>query len=275
MANVVLIEECQSRLEDSFAVNNVALVDGVRRTLNLVQPVRYYIDHQLEVIERRSQFRSAEAETRVHIPREILIAMDNINKAVTIIRASQHVDAARAGLTEAFELSETWANHIRDMPLRRLTTLETTKLRDELEELQITIDQLEHLLAHEALRRESIGEELIEARERYSVSRRSRIIPDSREMLLEDLMVDEELVISVSPSGYAKSVLAKANRTQARGGRGSKVQGSAKNRTPSPDSGDPPLTIEPSVCLNRFKRGLKREIWRTEPPSKMSARRQA
>jgi DNA gyrase subunit A len=214
-----------TRLEESFAVNNVALVDGVPRTLNLAQLVHYYIDHQLEVIDRRSQFRLAKAEARAHILRGLLIALDNIDEVVAIIRASEHVDAARAGLMEAFELSEVQANHILDMPLRRLTALETAKLRDELEELQVTINYLEGLLGDEALRRALIGKELIEVRERYSDSRRSRIIPDSGEMSLEDLIADEELVISISSSGYIKSVLAKAYRTQARGGRGIKGAG--------------------------------------------------
>jgi DNA gyrase subunit A len=214
-----------TRLEDSFAVNNVALVDGVPRTLNLAQLVHYYIDHQLEVIERRSQFRLAKAEARAHILRGLLIALDNIDEVVAIIRASEHVDAARASLMEAFDLSEIQANHILDMPLRRLTALETTKLRDELEELQVTIAHLESLLADEALRRELIGQELIDVRDRYSDSRRSRIIPDSGEMSLEDLIADEELVIGISSSGYIKSVLAKAYRTQARGGRGIKGAG--------------------------------------------------
>ncbi len=214
-----------TRLEDSFAVNNVALVDGVPRTLNLAQLVHYYIDHQLEVVERRSRFRLEKAEARAHILRGLLIALDHIDEVVAIIRASEHVDAAREGLMEAFELSEVQANHILDMPLRRLTALETTKLRDELEELQSTIAYLESLLADEALRRELIGEELIEIREKFADPRRSRIIPDSGEMSLEDLIADEELVISISSSGYIKSVLSKAYRTQARGGRGIKGAG--------------------------------------------------
>jgi DNA gyrase subunit A len=126
---------------------------------------------------------------------------------------------------EAFDLSEIQANHILDMPLRRLTALETTKLRDELEELQTTISHLEGLLGDEALRRTLIGEELTEVREKFSDNRRSRIIPDNGEMSLEDLIADEELVISISSSGYIKSVLAKAYRTQARGGRGIKGAG--------------------------------------------------
>jgi DNA gyrase subunit A len=214
-----------TRLEENFAVNNVALVDGVPRTLNLADLVHHYIDHQLEVIERRSRFRLAKAEARAHILRGLLIALDNIDEVVAIIRASENVDTARSALMDAFELSEIQANHILDMPLRRLTALETNKLREELEGLQETIDYLERLLADEALRRELIGKELVEVREKFSDHRRSRIIPDSGEMSIEDLIADEELVVSVSSSGYIKSVLAKAYRTQARGGRGIKGAG--------------------------------------------------
>ncbi|MDK1009846.1 MAG: DNA gyrase subunit A [Actinomycetota bacterium] len=214
-----------TRLEDSFAVNNVALVDGVPRTLNLAQLVHHYIDHQLEVVERRSRFRLAKAEARAHILRGLLIALDNIDEVVAIIRASENVDVARTGLMEAFELSEIQANHILDMPLRRLTALETNKLRDELEELKATISYLESLLADEEKRRELIGKELTEIREKFADSRRSRIIPDSGEMSLEDLIADEELVVSVSAAGYVKSVLAKVYRTQGRGGRGVKGAG--------------------------------------------------
>ncbi|MEE8485368.1 MAG: DNA gyrase subunit A [Acidimicrobiia bacterium] len=214
-----------TRLEDSFAVNNVALVDGVPRTLNLAQLVHHYIDHQLEVVERRSRFRLAKAEARAHILRGLLIALDNIDEVVAIIRASENVDVARTGLMDAFELSEIQANHILDMPLRRLTALETNKLRDELEELKAAVSYLESLLADEEMRRELIGKELTEIREKFADSRRSRIIPDSGEMSLEDLIADEELVVSVSAAGYVKSVLAKVYRTQGRGGRGVKGAG--------------------------------------------------
>jgi len=211
-----------TQLEDTFAVNNVALVDGVPRTLNLAQLVHYYIEHQLEVIERRSRFRLAKAEARAHIVRGLLIALDNIDEVVKIIRSSANVDEARTSLMERFSLSEVQANHILDMPLRRLTALETNKLRDELADLQSTIEYLEGLLTDEAMRRALIGEEMSEIRNKFADKRRSRIIPDAGEMSLEDLIADEELVVSVSLAGYVKSVLAKAYRTQARGGRGIK-----------------------------------------------------
>jgi DNA gyrase subunit A len=214
-----------SQLEDTFAVNNVALVDGVPRTLNLAQLVHYYVAHQLEVIERRSAFRLAKAEARAHILRGLLIALDNIDEVVRIIRASANVDEARAALMDSFDLSEIQANHILDMPLRRLTALETNKLREELAELEKTIAYLEGLLADEGMRRDLIGEELASIRDKFADVRRSRIIPDLGSMSLEDLIADEELVISVTAAGYVKSVLAKAYRTQARGGRGVKGAG--------------------------------------------------
>jgi DNA gyrase subunit A len=214
-----------TQLEDNFAVNNVALVDGVPKTLNLAQLVHHYVDHQLEVIERRSQFRLDKAEARAHILRGLLIALDNIDRVVQIIRASDTVDDARSGLMGEFELSEIQANHILDMPLRRLTALETNKLRDELEELEGTIAYLESLLANEDLRRNLISEELTEIRDKFSDHRRSQIIPDIGDMSLEDLIADEELVVSMSAAGYVKSVIAKAYRTQGRGGRGIKGAG--------------------------------------------------
>ncbi len=214
-----------TQLEDTFSVNNVALVDGVPRTLNLAQLVHHYVDHQLEVIERRSKFRLEKAEARAHIVRGLLIALDNIDRVVQIIRGSENVDEARTALMEEFELSEIQANHILDMPLRRLTALETNKLREELEGLEGTIAYLESLLADEVMRRALIGEELSEIKEKFADERRSRIIPDTGDMSLEDLIADEELVVSVSAAGYVKAVLAKAYKTQGRGGRGVKGAG--------------------------------------------------
>lgn len=214
-----------SQLEDTFAVNNVALVDGAPRTLNLAQLVHHYVAHQLEVVERRSRFRLAKAEARAHILRGLLIALDNIDEVVRVIRASANVDEARAALMESFDLSEIQANHILDMPLRRLTALETNKLREELGELEKTIAYLESLLADEGMRRELIGEELGAIRDKFADKRRSRIIPDLGSMSLEDLIADEELVVSMSAAGYVKSVLANVYRTQGRGGRGVKGAG--------------------------------------------------
>jgi len=214
-----------TQLEENFSVNTVALVDGVPRTLNLAELVGYYIDHQLDVIERRTRFRLQKAEARAHIVEGLLIALDNIDEVVEIIKASEHVDAARAGLMERFELSEIQANHILDMPLRRLTALETDKLRREQADLMAIVEELNAILGDEKLRRELIATELVEIRDKFGDNRRSRIIPDTGEMSLEDLIADEELVVTISSAGYVKSVLAKSYKTQGRGGRGVKGAG--------------------------------------------------
>ena len=215
----------QTQLEENFSVNAVALVDGVPRTLNLADMVHNYLYHQIEVIQRRSAFRLRKAQERAHIVEGLLIALDNIDEVVAIIRGSENVDAARATLMERFALSEIQANHILDMPLRRLTALETSKLREEFEELQQTIGELEAILASDTLQRQVIATELREIKEKYGDARRSRIIADEGEMSLEDLIADEELVVTVSAAGYVKAVLARTYRTQARGGRGIKGAG--------------------------------------------------
>ncbi len=214
-----------TQLEENFSVNQVALVDSVPRTLNLSEMVHYYVDHQLEVIERRSRFRLAQAEARAHIVQGLLIALDHIDDVIEIIKASEDVGAAKEALMERFELSEIQATHILDMPLRRLTALETGKLREEHEQLQELIAELEDLLGNEERRRALIGEELNVIRDKFGDARRSRIIPDTGEASLEDLIADEELVVTVSAAGYVKSVLAMTYRTQGRGGRG--VRGAA------------------------------------------------
>jgi DNA gyrase subunit A len=209
-----------TQLEDTFGVNAVALVDGVPRTLSIDKLVGYYIDHQLEVIERRSRFRLQRAQDRAHIVEGLLIALDNIDEVVQIIRSSADVEHARHTLMERFSLSEVQANHILDMPLRRLTALETDKLRQEYDDLQALIAELEEILADEHKRRALVGEELTAIKEKYGDARRSRIVPDEGELSLEDLIADEDLVLTVSNAGYVKSVLARAYRTQGRGGRG-------------------------------------------------------
>jgi len=209
-----------TQLEDTFGVNAVSLVDGVPRTLNIAQMIGHYIDHQLVVIERRSAYRLRKAEERAHIVAGLLIALDNIDEVVRIIRGSANVETARATLMEQFELSEIQANHILDMPLRRLTALETDKLRQEYATLQETMEELRAILDSEERRREILIEELTEVRNKYADKRRSRIIPDEGDLSLEDLIADEELVITVSAAGYVKSVLAHTYRPQGRGGRG-------------------------------------------------------
>ena len=211
-----------TQLEDTFAVNAIALVDGVPRTMGIAPMIHHYVNHQLEVVERRAAFRLRKAEDRAHIVEGLLIALDNIGEVVKIIRQSADVDAAREGLMERFELSLIQSNHILDMPLRRLTALETDKLREEWNELQTLIAELRSVLDSETLRREIVAEELRAIRDKFGDARRSRIIPDTGDMSLEDLIADEEIVVSITANGYVKSVLASTYKTQGRGGRGVK-----------------------------------------------------
>jgi len=210
-------------LQDSFAYNMVSLVDGVPRTLNLAEMIGYYLDHQMEVVERRTRFRLEEAQARAHILEGLIIAVDNIDEVIQVIRGSADTGEARANLIERFELSEIQANAILDMPLRRLTALEVDKLRTELAELQGLIAELQRILDDPKVRWGIIKEELAEIRSSFSEPRRSRIVPDEGDLSLEDLIADDELIVTVSQTGYIKSVPASTYRTQARGGRGVKA----------------------------------------------------
>jgi DNA gyrase subunit A len=222
--NVVLNQLWKNtQLQESFGVNMVALVDGVPRTLNIAELVGYFIDHQMEVVERRTNFRLEKAQARLHIVAGLLIALDNIDAVIAVIKASEDNDAARLALMEQFALSEIQAQHILDMPLKRLTALETNKLREEQDELNKTIKFLNGLLKSPKKRRDLIGKELAEVRDKFASPRRSRIIPDEGDMSLEDLIADEELVVTLTAGGYVKSVSASSYRRQGRGGRGVKA----------------------------------------------------
>ena len=210
-------------LQDTFGVNFVALVDGIPRTLGLADAIKHYLDHQMEVVERRTAFRLKKAQDRAHILEGLVTAVDNIDEVVKLIRASADVETARAALVDRFKLSEIQANHILDMPLRRLTALESDKLREEFAALQKTIKALQAILESPAKRRKLVAKELADIREKFADHRRTRIVPDEGDLSLEDLIADEELVVTVSQDGYVKSVVANTYRAQGRGGRG--VQG--------------------------------------------------
>ena len=215
----------RTQLQDNFGVNMLALVDGVPRTLNIGEVVEAYITHQIDVIVRRTRFRLRKAEERSHILEGLIIALDNIDDIVALIRAAADVDEARNGLIARYGMSEVQAQHILDMPLRRLTALEQDKIREEHEELQKTIKELRGILKSPARVRKIIAGELREIRKKFADDRRTCIVPDEGEFDIEDLIADEDLVVSVSRGGYVKSVPLDTYKRQGRGGRG--VRGTA------------------------------------------------
>ncbi len=224
-ANVVLNNLYkQTPLQTSFGVNMLALVDGVPRTLNLAQALSYYIDHQIEVIQRRSQFRLDKARARAHIVEGLLRAIDMLDAVIATIRASADRPEARTSLmAEPFSFTEVQATHILDMTLGRLTRLGRSELEAEMEDLRATIAELEAILSDDAKLRGVIESEMTAIRDKYANPRRSVITHDPGEMGVEDLISDEEIVVTMTRAGYIKSVAAAAFRTQGRGGRG--VQG--------------------------------------------------
>ena len=208
-------------MQSSFAANMLALVDGVPRVLTLEAALKVYVEHQIEVVTRRSEFRLKKARDRAHILEGLLKALDVIDQIITLIRGSESADAARTALQAApFEFSETQATHILDMPLRRLAALERQKIADEYNELQGTIAELEAILADESKLRGVIKDELIAIRDKYGDERRSQIVHDPGELLTLDLIEDEELVVVLSHRGYVKTVSTDQFRTQGRGGKG-------------------------------------------------------
>lgn len=210
-------------LQDSFAYNMVSLVDGVPLTLDLARMIGYYLDHQMEVVTRRTRFRLDQAEARAHILEGLIVAVDDIERVIEIIRGSEDTADARANLMANFELSEVQANAILDMPLRRLTALEVDKLRAEIAELRELIQELNGILAEPERRWTIIRDELTEIKDSFAEARKSRIVPDEGDLSLEDLIADDELIVSVSQNGYLKSVPASTYRSQGRGGRGIKA----------------------------------------------------
>ena len=208
-------------LQTNFAVNCVALVDGVPRTLNLREALVAYVEHQVEVIRRRSEFRLRKAQERAHIVEGLLKAIDMIDAIIATIRASADRPAAlEALMAEPFEFSEVQGKHILDMQLGKLTRLGRTDLEEELAQLQETIAELEAILADEGKLRAVIASELAEVRDRFANDRLSKITYDVGDIDIEDLIDDEDLVVTMSAKGYVKTVQAAAFRVQGRGGRG-------------------------------------------------------
>lgn len=208
-------------LQTSFSVNNIALVHGRPMMLNLKDLIRHFVDHRHEVIIRRTKFDLAEAEKRAHILEGLLIALDHLDEVIRLIRASNSPDDARVSLMESFSLSDIQARAILDMTLRRLTGLERDKIKEEYAELMKTIEYLKSILADEALRMKIITDELMDIRDRFGDERRTSITHSAEDMRMEDFIVDEEVVITISHEGYIKRTPLTEYRKQGRGGKGS------------------------------------------------------
>ncbi|WP_421765442.1 DNA gyrase subunit A [Ekhidna sp.] len=213
----------QTALQSSFSVNNVALVKGRPKTLNLKDLIKFFVEHRHEVVVRRTQYELDEAERRAHILEGYLIALDNLDEVINLIRSSKDPDEARIGLIEKFSLSEIQAKAILDMRLQRLTGLERDKIQKEYEEIQALIKELKDILGDESRRMQIIKDELLEMKERYGDERRSDIEHSADEFTAEDMIPDEDMVITISHQGYIKRTPLVEYRTQGRGGVGSRA----------------------------------------------------
>lgn len=214
-----------TQLQSSFSVNNIALVKGRPQMLNVKDLIHYFVEHRHDVVVRRTQFELRKAEERAHILEGLIIASDNIDEVIALIRSSKDGDEARAKLIERFSLSDIQARAIVEMRLRQLTGLEQDKLRAEYEEIMKLIQRLRDLLASKELRMELIKEELIEIRDKYGDARRSLIEYSGGDVSIEDLIADENVVITISHAGYIKRTNLTEYKTQNRGGVGQKSAG--------------------------------------------------
>jgi len=209
-----------SAMQSTFGVNMLALADGVPKTLSLRDMLRHYVAHQKEVIVRRTRFELDKARKRAHILEGLLIAISNLDEVIRIIRSSEDAEAAKMGLVNRFGLSEEQAQAIVDLRLRNLTALERHKIEEEHRDLLERITYLESLLASEALVYQVIKEELLEIQQMYGDNRRTEILPSEDEIDIEDMIAVEEMVISITASGYLKRLPVSTYRTQHRGGIG-------------------------------------------------------
>jgi len=212
----------QTQLQDSFGANMLALVDGVPRTLRLDEFIRYYIDHQIEVIVRRTKYRLAEREKRAHILKGYLKALDALDAVIALIRASTTPEEARTGLMKLLDVDEVQANAILDMQLRRIAALERQKINDEYEGLMADIVILHEILASPAKQREIIKTELQELGEKHGNERRTQFVATDGDFSVEDLIPDQDVVVTITRSGYSKRTRADLYRAQRRGGKGVK-----------------------------------------------------
>ncbi|SFO41307.1 DNA gyrase subunit A [Algoriphagus ornithinivorans] len=223
MANVVLNNLYkQTQLQTSFSVNNVALVKGRPQTLNLKDLIVHYVSHRHEVVVRRTEYELREAEKRAHILEGYLIALDHLDEVIALIRNSADPETARNGLMERFELSEIQARAILDMRLQRLTGMERDKIIQEYKEIMALIEELKEILANEDKRMEIIKTELQEMKDRYGDDRRTEIEHNAEDFSYEDMIPNEEVIITVSHQGYVKRTALTEYKTQGRGGVGSR-----------------------------------------------------
>jgi DNA gyrase subunit A len=215
----------QTQLQDTFGANMLALVDGVPRTLRLDEFIKYYIEHQVEVVVRRTKFRLVEKEKRAHILKGYLKALDALDAVIALIRASKTPEEARTGLMKLLDVDEIQANAILDMQLRRIAALERQKINDEYEGLMADIIELNAILASESKQREIIKTELTDLIAKYGDERRTQLVASEGDFSAEDLIPDQDAVVTITRGGYSKRTSADLYKSQRRGGRG--VKGAA------------------------------------------------
>lgn len=220
-----------TQLQETFGVIMLALVDGHPRVLTLKQVLNYYLDHQKQVITRRSQFELNKALARAHILEGLLIALDHIDEVIRMIRESANDDVAKSSLMQSFGLSDKQAIAILDMRLRRLTGLEREKIEEEYKELEERIAYLRAVLADEHKVMEIVKQELLEAKKRFSDIRRTQLVADSSELGVEDMIPDERMVLTLTRRGYVKRMNANVYHTQNKGGRGVRGMGTKEEDT--------------------------------------------
>jgi len=216
-------------LQSSFGINNVALVKGRPQTLNLKDLIKFFVEHRHEVVIRRTKFELSEAEKRAHILEGYLIALDNLDEVIALIRASKDPDTAKTQLMTRFGLSEIQSKAILDMRLQRLTGLERDKIQQEYKEVKALIDRLNAILNDEGIRMQIIKDELTEIRERYGDERRTEVVQTEEDITVEDMIANDEMVITISNQGYIKRTILSDYRTQGRGGVGSKGAGTKED----------------------------------------------
>lgn len=207
-------------LQTNFGANMLALVDGVPRTLSIDAFIRHWVTHQIEVIVRRTRFRLRKAEERAHILRGLLKALDAIDEVIALIRRSQTVEIAREGLMGLLEIDEIQANAILEMQLRRLAALEHQKITAEHDELQAKINEYNQILASPERQRQIVSEELAAIVDKFGDDRRSKLVPFDGDMSIEDLIAEEDIVVTISRGGYVKRTKTDDYRSQKRGGKG-------------------------------------------------------